>query len=1784
MIRAKVMIADDSLSRASQHATAHKAISPGTLIELLRQRALEKPAGADFVFLTDGENQEIALSYKELDQRAKIIATWLEPLVKPGERVLLIYPPGLEYLCAFFGCLYSGAIAVPAYPPSRHRGAARLESIVADATPSVALTTQPILARILTSSPPSDRLVSMHWGATDTFDRTVDPDWKQLGISEDDLAFLQYTSGSTGVPKGVMLTHRNLLHNAALVHEACKHTTTERYVSWLPTFHDMGFMAGILQPLYGGFPVTLMSPASFLQSPLLWLQAISRYKATTSGGPNFAYDLCVRKIREEERDQLDLSSWTVAFNGAEPIRWDTLQRFSSTFASCGFRTGSFYPCYGLAEATLMVSGDQKAAVPITRKISARALEQNRIVDHGDPDDDHRILVSCGRTRLDQILAVVNPDTLDQCAVGEVGEICVSGSSVASGYFNRPVETAEVFGLRLPKLADQPFLRTGDLGFIEDGELFITGRLKDLIIIRGRNHYPHDLELTAEQCDEALRPGCGAAFSVEVEREERLIIVQEVDQRKQPDLETLIADIRRAIAEEHEIDVHAVVLIQSGSIAKTTSGKIQRHLCQAAFLNDRLQVIAEWRRATAATPESEPTATSPSLDDLDAVQSWLRHQLATRIDTQASEITLDRPLSEYGLDSLTALELAHAIETTLGVCLSPASFLKELSLAELALEATTQAKSARHCPIGISPGAENAPLDQQLSQGQKAIWFMQALAPESTAYNISSAVRIRSELNVEALRHSFQAVLARHPALRTIFKVVQGEPVQRVRANAEVNFSVIEASTWDDHYLKEKLEGAAQQTFDLSEGPLHRITLYTRRASEHTLLVVMHHIVTDFWSLAVLMNEVSAFYGAEIDNSPVSLPEPQISYADYIKWQAEMLAGDEGRRLSEYWEKQLATAPAMLALPTDRPRSAIQRFAGASQNFELDTELVRGLKEIAVHSGATLYTTLLAAFQTLLYRYTGQKDIVIGSPMAGRNRAALAGLIGYFINPVALRATFDDDLTFASLLQMTRRTVLAALEHHDYPFNLLVERLRLTRDLSRSPLFQVMFVFQNMGLAGSHDNLAAFALQQTGAQAKLNHLSFECFGLDQGIAQFDLTLMMAETGSGRGARIEYNTDLFTAKTISRLVGHFKILLRAIVSDPELRVSELPLLTLEEQRQMLVEWNDTESASPVDQCIHQLFERQVQLTPDATALIFAGEELSYKDLNARANRLAHHLRKLGVGPEIRVGILLPRSIEMIVALFAVLKAGGAYVSLDPAYPPERLAFMLADSQAQVLITLEDGPLNLVSEASVVRLDAEQTAIERESVEDPVPLATSENLAYVIYTSGSTGKPKGVGIEHRSTVVLFHWSRDFFDQLDLAGTLASTSVCFDLSVFEIFFPLSCGGTVILAENILQLPALPAAAKVTLINTVPSAMTELLNLKGLPPSVRVVNLAGEQLHDSLVQRLYRFQNVVRVVNLYGPTEDTTYSTFALLSRETSGAVAIGRPIANTETYLLDARMQPVPIGVAGEIYLGGAGLARGYLQRADLTADHFVPHPFARLSGQRLYRTGDRARYLADGSIVYLGRDDRQVKLRGYRIELDEIETVLCQHQAIDRAVVTIRETAGDRRLVAYVVPGQQQTLAPSDIRNYLEQRLPSYMVPPAIVLMESLPLTPNEKVDHQALPEPTAGIDNRREFVAPANDIERTLAAIWIQLLGVERPGTSDNFFELGGHSLLAVRLISRIREVFQLELTIGEVFMHPAIASLAAHIESLTSKGVTVPGQTIKPVSRRAYRKTLSVVPN
>jgi amino acid adenylation domain-containing protein len=848
-------------------------------------------------------------------------------------------------------------------------------------------------------------------------------------------------------------------------------------------------------------------------------------------------------------------------------------------------------------------------------------------------------------------------------------------------------------------------------------------------------------------------------------------------------------------------------------------------------------------------------------------------------------------------------------------------------------------------------------------------------------------------------------------------------------------------------------------------------------------------------------------------------------------------------------------------------------------------MTQDLKSFSRVHGATLYTILLAAYQVLLYRYMGQEDILVGSPTAGRNLARWAGVVGYFVNPVVIRADLSGNPSFEAFLDRVHQTVLAAFAHQDYPFDLLVERLRPNRDPSRSPIFQTMFILQQLP-SFSQPELAAFAVGEQGAWLNLGELILESLSLEQSIAQFDLTLRVVEGHGQLTAAFEYNTDLFDAPTIARMAGHFQILLQGIVAHPNRPLSDLPLLTDAERQQLLVAWNTTQvEVSPL--CIHQLFELQVARTPDAVAIVCPardaqqGEDqyLTYWELNRRANQLAHYLQGLGVGPEVAVGICVERSVEMLIGLYAVLKAGGAYVPLDPTYPASRLAFMMEDARLSVLLTQAKlAPQLPVANVEVVCLDLDGGAVAQQATEDPASEVTPQNLAYVIYTSGSTGRPKGVAIQHHNAAALIDWAQHAFDTGIFHGTLASTSICFDLSVFEIFVPLSCGGTVILIEAVLHLAALPVAEAVTLVNTVPSAMRELLRLEGMPASVRTVNLAGEPLPTQLVQQIYLQQTIEQVFDLYGPSEDTTYSTYAL--RSATGPATIGRPIANTQVYLLDVQLNPVPVGVPGELYIGGAGLARGYLHRPGLTAEKFIPNPFratadgrrqttaaklSKFSGQpsavggRLYKTGDLARYLPDGSIEFLGRLDHQVKLRGFRIELGEIETVLAQHPAIREVAVLVQSMPrdpADIRLVAYVVFEYGQEVAFEGLRHFLGEKLPHYMLPSYFVMLETLPLTPNGKVDRRALSawEP-AQPELEHTFVAPRTPVEEMLAEIWTEVLGLEQVGIYDDFFELGGHSLLVTQVLARIRQVFQVELPVHSLFQYSTIADAANYIEAI-----------------------------
>ncbi|HEV7508303.1 MAG TPA: amino acid adenylation domain-containing protein [Thermoanaerobaculia bacterium] len=1779
--------------------------TPSTLVELLRRRASLQPERVGYSFLRDGDGAETNATYAELDRRARGLGAALQRMGARDERALLLYPPGIDYVAAFFGCLYGGTAAVPAYPPRPNRPSPRIRSIIENAAPRVILTTaalRPKLESILQVPGGTEWLVTDDplqpvAGAADL--AALADDWSDPGVEPSALAFLQYTSGSTAAPKGVRLSHANLLHNLELIRTCFAQTERERTVIWLPPYHDMGLIGGILEPLYAGYPVTLLSPVAFLQQPVRWLRAISSTRATTSGGPNFAYDLCVRKISEEQKQDLDLSSWTLAFNGAEPIRPDTLDRFTAAFGPCGFRREAFYPCYGLAEATLLVAAGRRFSGPVVRSFAAGDLEthQARLVTDAT---DARTLVGCGLAADPQAaypaIVIVRPDSSEPCAPGEVGEIWVHGPSVAQGYWRQPEESERVFNARLTD-GSGPFLRTGDLGFVTSGELFVTGRLKDLIILRGRNHYPQDVEITVERSHPALRPGCSAAFAVERDGEERLAVVAEVHREHRQDdaaeIAGIVAAIRRAVADEHEVAPDAVVLLRPATLPKTSSGKIQRHACRAGFLAGTLAAVATWKASDEAAAVGEAAAEVDLAEEIepDDLVRWLAGEVARRSGAAPAGVDPRQSIASFALDSLATIELMHAIEQRVGASVDMETLFSEVSLADLAASLRQQrTEPAATVPATVEVG------DFPLSRAQLSLWFLHALAPESPAYNVPNAVRVRGDLDAPALLGALQTLVDRHPVLRTTFVAVAGEPLQRVAAVGELEIGTHDASTWGEDQLAAHLDAESQRPFDLERGPLARVVFYSRSPIDHVLLLTMHHIVTDFWSLGVLLDELAELYGAHCAGRAAQLPPVPPTYADWTLWQERELAGPAGSAHWAYWHEHLAGELPVLELHTDRPRPLVQGTAGRAHKKHLAEPLTAEVRRLARNAGTTPFVILLAAFEALLHRYSGQAEMLLGTVSAARTRAAFAHTAGYFVNPLVLRADLRGDPGFGLLVALARRDAQGAFTHQDYPFPLLVEKLQPQRDAGRSPLFQVMFVMQKAMLADGQD-LTGFALGEPGSRVELGGLAMETIPLPQRIAQFDLTLTVGEVNGRLVASFDSNVDLFDAATIQRLAGHFEHLLNQALADPNRAVSELPLLDAGERRQLIEVWNDTTaqySDKARDQAtLADLFARQAAATPAATAAIFAGHELTYAELARRAGQLAGVLRRLGIGPEERVGICVERSFDVLVAALGVLGAGGAYLPIDPEYPRERIAHLVATAGAGLILTQRpllplveprdqsaDGPLILCLDDDLQEQFPPLPAGGRAM---PVPA----NLACTIFTSGSTGLPKGVLLDHANLVNLVDSFAHSYRPTADDRILPLTSIAYASFVGEVFPLLCTGGTVVLPQkhellDVAALVSLIARHKVTMVSTVPSMLASLDALGDRLPRLRLLLIGGEALTTSDVAGLLARSGELRIVNGYGLTETAICST--IYDVEPADLAAgrqppIGKPLPNQRTYVLDRHLEPRPIGCAGELYVAGTGVARGYAGRPDLTAARFLPDPFA--TGGRMYRTGDLAAVRADGNLVYLGRGDQQVKLRGFRIELAEIESVLAHLPGVKTAAVLVRQDDGEPRLVGYVVPWEGATAVPSvaELLRGLRERLPDYMVPAALVFLDELPRTVNGKLDTARLPAPAhTRPELAAAYSAPRSELERSIAAVWSAALKLESVGLDDNFFDLGGHSLLMAKVHARLGEALGREVSLIELFQYPTVGSLARHLARAAETTENEAGGSAPPARRPRRQDT------
>jgi amino acid adenylation domain-containing protein len=1302
--------------------------------------------------------------------------------------------------------------------------------------------------------------------------------------------------------------------------------------------------------------------------------------------------------------------------------------------------------------------------------------------------------------------------------GVPGELYLGGAQVARGYLNRPELDAERF-VSDPFAGPEagPLYRTGDrCRWGTDGTIYFLGRTDDQVKIRGIR-----VELGEIEAALSAQPGirnCAATVWNDDGQGARPVAYYVVS----PDAKPAAQELRDALGEHLPEALVPAAFICIEALPLTPSGKVDRKALPA-----------------------------PSFDRSSAASGYIAPR--TELETAMCAIWLDvlgvdrvgirDTFFEIGGHSLLATRVLAQVSERYAVCI-PLRRLFERPTVEALAESVEEAIADAASDGGARIVRRTDESPAHLSFAQQRLWFLHQLDPENIAYNNVAALQLTGQVSVEALTAALNAVIARHDILRTTFAPGDDGPRQVVQPGLTISIPVVPIDS-DPATVDRWANEAWHEAFDLTAGPLVRATLLRRSEDDHVLLFAMHHIITDGWSSSILAREVAHYYLAHQGGSVEALPELPVQYADYAVWQRDWLADGVRDAQLSYWLDQLDGMPAALELVTDKPRPAVQSSAGGRIRLDMPEEAVASMHRLSRASGCTPFMTMLATWQALLHRYSGQSDFAVGCPVAGRNRTELEPLIGFFINTLVMRARVDGTATVSDLLASVRQTAVGAFDHQDLPFEQLVDAMNLERDTSRSPLFQATFIYQNL------------------PEITLELPSLTLDMIDTGIdkANHDLHLGVFEDRGRHWLEFEYNADLFERDTVTRMTQHFLTLLAGMAASPEARVDDLPLLTPAEKQKILWDWNATETVYPVDRCLHEEIAAQCARTPQAVALTYEGATMTYGELNARTNQLARWLQGQGVGPEVLVGVCAERSLEIVVALVATLKAGGAYVPLDPAYPQERLAHMVADSAVPVVLT-QTHLRDQVPEgaAQVLCLDSEWEQVAAESDAPVTSGANVDNLAYVIYTSGSTGKPKGAMITHRAICNRLYWMQDEYGLQADDRVLQKTPYSFDVSVWEFFWPLMTGSQLVVArpgghQDPSYLVETIAAQGITTMHFVPSMLQAFLDARDHNgcDSLRCVICSGEALSPELVKRYYGTL-VAPLHNLYGPTEaavDVTY--WPCPNKLEMTTVPIGRPVANTQIYVLDKHLKPLPVGVPGELYIGGVQVGRGYLNRPDLTEAAFIPDPFAKDSTSRLYKTGDQARFLPDGTVEYLGRLDFQVKLRGLRIELGEIERALLAHSTVHECVVVVREdTPGDQRLVAYCVPESGTTIVATDLRTHALQSLPEYMVPGAVVTLDVLPLSASGKVDRRALPQPDVTQRDESSYVAPRNDAEAELADLWSALLNVERVGVFDSFFELGGHSLLLTQLASRIEDRFGVKLSLRVLFGAPTIDEMALAI--------------------------------
>jgi len=1641
---------------------------------------------------------EQSLTYAELNARANQLAHQLRHRgIKAGDLVGLCVERSAWMVIGVLGILKAGAAYVPLDPTYPQE---RLEFMLREVKVSLLLTQGDGAAPLPELSVPVIDL---------------DNDWPEVArldnlcgnLSAANLAYVIYTSGSTGQPKGVRITHRNLCHYVQAMQQAVGVTAEDVYLHTA----SIAFSSSVRQllvPLCRGATVVIATTEQ-RADPLALFQLIQQRGVTVIDIVPSYWRSCLQaldSLTAPARLALLDNSLRLILSASEPLLSDIPRQW---------RWGLKHP----ARLLNMFGQTETSGIVTVYPIAPAADAPVKVTPLGRPIANTQIYL------LDQHLQPV--------PIGVPGELYIGGPGLAEGYLHHPDLTAAKF---IPHpyslLPGDRLYQTGDRGrYLGDGTIEFLSRADHQVKLRGFRVELGEIEAKLSQ-----HPAVRQAVVVvrEAEPGQKSLAAYVV-----PAQEATASDLGQFLREKLPDYMVPATFVFLSALPLTPNGKIDR----TALL------------AVDSSLERAPTYQPPRTPVEEALAGIWAQVL------QQERVSIDANFFELGGHSLLATQVMSQVRSAFQVEVPLRSLFESPTVAGLGerIEAAIRAGQRAMPPIEPVPRSGSLPL----SFAQQRLWFLEQFQPGNGAYNLARALRLRGALNRTALEQSFNEILRRHEALRTSFSVVDGQPVQVIATAAHLELPLVDLRGLPllerEQESQRLAKREAQQPFDLTQAPLLRLTLLQLEAQDYLLLITLHHSIADGWSAGILMREVAALYASAGAAVPAEDPVPElpVQYADFAVWQRQWLQGEVLAAHLAYWKQQLGDRLPVLSLPTDRPRPPVQTFQGKTRSWQFSRSLTQELKHLSQQQGVTLFMTLLAAFKTLLYRYTGQTEMLIGSPIANRNQAQIEGLIGFFVNTLVLRTDLSGDPSFRELLQRVRETTLGAYAHQDLPFEKLVEALQPERNLSHSPLFQVMFALQNAPLE---------ALALPGLHLELSEI-------ESNTARFDLTLSLVDTEQGLLGRLEYNSDLFDPATIDRMLGHFQTLLVGIVADPNQSLATLPLLSTAERQQFLA-WNGTQADYPQDQCLHQLFEAQVEQTPDAIAVV-AEQHLSYQELNTRADQLANYLQTLGVGPDVLVGLCVERSVDMVVGLLGILKAGGAYIPLDPAYPSARLAAMLDE----VSLLLTQAPLLgklPPSRAEILCLDTDWHRIAQPQPHRNVSRVCPHHLAYVIYTSGSTGRPKGVQIPHRAVVNFLTAIRRTPGLYPQDILLSVTTLSFDIAALELFLPLTVGACVVVASRAIAADGLQLRDKLrqtqaTVMQATPSTWKMLL-AAGWPgsPQLRIF-CCGEALSQSLAQELQ--QRCAGLWNLYGPTETTIWSLIQPVG-DRQPVIPIGRPIANTQVYILDSHQQMVPIGVPGELYIGGEGLARGYLNQPDLTAAKFIQNPFQ--PGQLLYKTGDLTRYRASGEIEFLGRLDHQVKVRGYRIELAEIEARLSQHPAVREAVVLASDDPMENQhLVAYLVPSQE-ALTTAQMQQWLQQTLPAYMVPAAYVWLPDFPLTPNGKVDRRALLllEP-ARPDAPDHSLAVRTPTEELLTAIWRQLLPVEPVSIQDHFFELGGHSLLATQLMSRIHQVFRVELPLQALFERPTVRELAAAIEIAQRQGDAKPASPpLCPAERHA----------